>query len=118
MNNLQVFIQAIRVSFDRRGGALVRRRITPVMYLTARDVCDIFGVSYPTVWRMIAAEHLRATRIFPGGQYKIPASEVLRYAEEHNIPLTESHRQLLEEINIQSDGLKINRESSKVEASA
>jgi excisionase family DNA binding protein len=68
----------------------------PVHYLSPREVGDLLGISGDTIRRMIKAEQLRAIRMPPGNYYKIEPAEVLRYANQHQIPLSGANRALLE----------------------
>lgn len=56
------------------------------------------GISGDTIRRMIKSAEIKAIRMPPGNYYKIAPDEVLRYAQVHNIPLTERNRRLLEEM--------------------
>jgi excisionase family DNA binding protein len=79
--------------------------VTPVKYLSPREVGDIMGISGDTIRRLIKSSQLKAVRMPPGNHYRIAASEVLRYAMQYNIPLVESNRKLLEELSPEFSGV-------------
>ncbi|HMN26819.1 MAG TPA: hypothetical protein PKE45_01600 [Caldilineaceae bacterium] len=68
----------------------------PVRYLSPRAVGDLIGISGDTIRRMIKTQHLRAIRMPPGNYYKVEPAEVLRYVNDHQLPLTPANRTLLE----------------------
>lgn len=73
--------------------------VTPVKYLSPREVGEIVGISGDTIRRLIKSNQLEAVRMPPGNHYRIAASEVLRYVAEYKIPLIDSNRKLLEELS-------------------
>jgi excisionase family DNA binding protein len=75
--------------------------VTPVKYLSPREVGDIVGISGDTIRRLIKSNQLKAVRMPPGNHYRIAAAEVLRYVGEYRIPLVESNRKLLEELSLE-----------------
>jgi excisionase family DNA binding protein len=79
--------------------------VTPVRYLSPREVGDIVGISGDTIRRLIKSNQLKAVRMPPGNHYRIAASEVLRYVGEYRIPLVESNRKLLEELSPEPAGI-------------
>jgi excisionase family DNA binding protein len=76
----------------------------PMHYLSPHEVGEIIGISGDTIRRMIKLEKLKAIRMPPGNYYKIPPTEVLRYVEVHNIPLTDVNRRLLETLVSEGNG--------------
>ena len=73
--------------------------VTPVKYLSPREVGEIVGISGDTIRRLIKSNQIKAVRMPPGNHYRIAASEVLRYVAKYKIPLIESNRKLLEELD-------------------
>jgi len=71
--------------------------VSRIRYLTPREVGEIVGRSGDTIRRLVQYNQMRAVRMPPGQYYYILPSEVLRYAHEHEIPLPDSARQMLEE---------------------
>ena len=53
---------------------------------------------------MIKLKQLKAIRMPPGNYYKILPTEVLLYVQEHNIPLSDTNRRLLESLSAESNG--------------
>jgi len=74
--------------------------VNRVQYLSPREVGEMIGISGDTIRRLIKAQHLKAVRMPPGNHFRIPASEVLRYTQEYNIPLVDRNRQVLEDMLI------------------
>lgn len=72
--------------------------VTPIRYLSPREVGEIYGTSGDTIRRILRKKQMKAVRLYSGlPYYKILPSEVLRYAREHEIPISDSARELLEE---------------------
>jgi excisionase family DNA binding protein len=80
----------------------------PAQYLSPREVGDLIGTSGDTIRRMIKSKDLQAIRMPPGNYYKVAPIEVLRYIKTHNLPLTETNRQLLEAMIVESNGGSLN----------
>lgn len=72
--------------------------VSRVQYLSPREVGEMIGISGDTIRRLIKTQQLKAVRMPPGNYFRIPASEVLRYTRENNIPLVENNRRVLEEM--------------------
>ncbi len=70
--------------------------VIPTQYLSPRDVGQLLGTSDSTVRRMIRRNELQAIRMPPGNHFKITPAEVLRYADENEIPIVTANRQMLE----------------------
>ena len=79
--------------------------VTPVKYLSPREVGEIVGISGDTIRRLIKSNQLKAVRMPPGNHYRIAAAEVLRYVAEYRIPLVESNRKLLEELSLEPSSI-------------
>jgi excisionase family DNA binding protein len=79
-------------------GTFCMAEVSRVQYLSPREVGDMIGMSGDTIRRLIKARQLKAIRMPPGNHYKISAFEVLRYVQEHDIPLVAVNRRVLEEM--------------------
>lgn len=72
--------------------------VTPIRYLSTREVGEIYGTSTDTIRRILRKKQMKAVRLHSGlPSYKILPSEVLRYAKEHEIPIPDGARKMLEE---------------------
>ena len=78
--------------------------VTPTRFFSPSEVAQIIGVSVDTIRRQIRSHRLIAVKMPPGYHYKVTAAEVLRYADNYDIPLFESNRRLLEEMLAEETG--------------
>jgi len=65
------------------GYEVIRKGSAPIKtaLLTMGEVCDILGISRPTLWRMIKAGGIQKTEIYKGA-FRIKRSELDRFLDK------------------------------------
>lgn len=68
-----------------------------IRYLSPREVGEIVGRSEDTIRRLIRKDAIKGVRLPSSTHFAILPSEVLRLSREHDIPITDADRKMLEE---------------------